>query len=225
MITVACVRTGTKFSPAYLEKLAAGVRRHLAGEVDLLCLTDRPDEVPAGMRAWDISALGLSAWWGKMALFSREMPARFERILYFDLDMIVTGDLAPLAAYAGAFGICANFTRRAGFSYWPCRYGSCVMSFPRGALDDRIWRPFLARREALIEEAGKYGDQFTIQELYPDADLLQDVMPPRYFAHFKRDLDSRRRPGPETSVLVFGGPPRPHEVDVRWCKDLWEQAA
>lgn len=224
MITVACVRTGTKFSPAYVEKLAAGVRRHLKAEHEILCLTDRPGEVPAGVRAWDISALDLSGWWGKMALFSAHLPARGSRILYFDLDMIVVGDLAPLAAYDGPFGICANFTKRAGHPSWPCRYGSCVMSFPKGALDARIWRPFRARQADWIEEAGKFGDQFTIQELHPDADLLQDVMPPRFFAHFKRDLGRRDPPAAETSVLVFGGPPRPHEVHLPWCRKLWEAA-
>src|SRR3546814_12241945 len=54
-------------------------------------------------------------------------------LVYLDLDTVVAGDLAPLAGWdAGPFGLCANFTRLAGHSAWPCRYGSCVMSLAEG---------------------------------------------------------------------------------------------
>src|SRR3546814_6635115 len=70
--------------------------------------------------------------WGKMALFSTALRGA-GRWVYLDLDTVVAGDLAPLAGWdAGPFGLCANFTRLAGHSAWPCRYGSCVMSLAEG---------------------------------------------------------------------------------------------
>lgn len=223
MITVAMVRTGDKYPAAYMAKLAAGVRKHLAADHEILCLADRPDDVPAGIGVWDVSGYGLTGWWAKMLLFHHAIPARGDRILYFDLDTLIVGDLAPLAAYDGPFGICANFTRRAGIVTWPCNYGSCVMSFPTGSLHKDVWLRFRARQDEMMAEAGAYGDQWSIEMLRPGADMLQALMPAQYFAHFKRDLN-RQPPAPETSVVVFGGTPKPHEVTAPWYAERWAAA-
>lgn len=223
MITVALVRTGDAYPVAYVEKLARGIRAHLKADHEILLLTDRPDEVPDDVSFWDISGYKLEGWWAKMLLFHRAIPARGERILYFDLDTIITGDLGPLAAYDGRFGICANFSKRGGIPTWPCNYGSCVMSFPTGSLHKTIWEPFRAAQDEHIADVGKFGDQWVIEMLDPDADLLQDHLPPDFFAHFKRDL-KRQPPRPDTSVLIFGGTPKPHEARESWCADLWAAA-
>ena len=112
MITVACVRTGTKYSIGYVLKLAAMCARHLSQTHRFVCLTDRPGDF-SGIETVDVSPTGLRGWWAKMALF--DFTARSsDRVLYLDLDMVVCGSLDPLAALNVEFGVCANFTRAAG---------------------------------------------------------------------------------------------------------------
>ena len=215
MITVACVRTGTKYSVGYVLKLASMVARHLSRPHRFICLTDRPGDF-TGIETIDVSDLGLRGWWAKLALFALASRST-ERILYLDLDMVVCGSLNPLADLNVEFGICANFTRAAGNTKWPCRYGSCVMTFAPGFGAD-VWTRFSQKRDELMLKAGNHGDQMVIEWLYPTASLLQDLLPERFFVGY-RDLSNDQVPG--CSVLVFAGANKPHDCEVQWVKDAW----
>src|SRR3546814_9292561 len=88
MLTIACVRTGPKYSADYVTRLRDGVARHLNRPHRFVVLTDRPAaETPDGVERIDIAqhpaiqearsgatgtrqAISLPGWWGKMARFS-----------------------------------------------------------------------------------------------------------------------------------------------------------
>ena len=219
MITFVAVKTGTKYSEEYLFKLAAGIMKHCPVPFELLCITDRPSDVPAVWQIYDCSADGLDTWWAKMLIFAPELPAR-GRVIFLDLDTIILGDLGPLCALKPIFGICENWQKIYGHPTWPCKYGSCVMSFEAGSLVKEIWEPFNLDREDYIRNAGKFGDQFTIGELYPDATLLNRELP-GFFVHLKKDLYFKP-PKKDARVLIFGGKPKPHECDQKWVRELWQ---
>lgn len=215
MITVACVRTGTKYPVSYVLKLASMVARHLDRPHRFVCLTDRPGDL-VGVEAVDVFPTGLRGWWAKMALF--ELASRSpDRVLYLDLDMVVCGSLDPLAALDVEFGVCANFTRASGNLKWPCLYGSCAMTFAPG-FGAAVWSQFMLDRDALIQKAGSYGDQMVIEWLHPTATLLQEVLPPGFFVGY-RDLTNVKPL--DCSVLVFAGSRKPHDCEVAWVKEAW----
>lgn len=217
MITFACVRTGTKYGPEYVERLAAGVARHYQGPHRFVSLTDQPDKI-AGVCNFDIAPTGLKGWWGKMALF--DFADRIgERIVYLDLDTVIVGDLSPLAALNVDFGICGSFTRAAGNLSWPCRYGSCVMTISPGA-GRRIWADFRSDPGRFITEAGTYGDQHAIERLEPFGTILQEVLPPGFFLGY-RDLGDSKPAG--CSLVIFAGKSKPHACDEKWIRDAWIQ--
>lgn len=88
MITVACVNVGNYLGRGaeYVQKLRAGVARHLAQPHNFVCLGDA-----------DVG--GLQGWWAKVALFE---PGRFSgRVLYLDLDSVIVGPLDQLAQRKG----------------------------------------------------------------------------------------------------------------------------
>ena len=200
MTKFACVWTGSKYPVQYVEHL----RDNLPGE--LICYTDR-DYVPDGVRAVDVRLLGLSGWWAKMALFNpRYRPA--DRVIYFDLDTVIAGDITPLVNLDVDFGVCANFTRRAGVKTWPCNYGSCVMSFRRG-WGREVWRAFTRDQSGWMQRAGTYGDQWVVEKLKPDAVLLQDVLPDATGGN------------PGASVIIFAGNHKPDNCRVEWIRELW----
>ena len=95
---VACVRNGTKYGTDYVYRLRAMVERHLKVPHWFVCLTDRPDELPDVVTV-DIKRHGLPGWFAKMALFEPTWR-NGQRVIYFDLDTVICGDLKPLAALA-----------------------------------------------------------------------------------------------------------------------------
>lgn len=212
---VACVRTGTKYGTEYVERLAAGVRRHLRPDVRIICLTDQFDAVD-GVLSIDVADTGLKGWWAKFCAF--QLAATLgDRVLYLDLDTVVVGDLSPLAALDVEFGICGSFTRAAGNATYPCRYGSCVMTISP-AFGDTVWTGFRKAQDRLMAAAGTYGDQHAIEALAPSATILQDVLPPGFFLGY-RDLGAAKPEG--CSLVIFAGKSKPHNCDEKWIKDAW----
>lgn len=211
---VACVRTGTKYPTEYVYKLRAMVARHLKTEHEFICMTDNPLVLP------DIKCVhiveDLPGWWGKMKLFSTKWR-QGQKVLFFDLDMVICGDLAALAALEVDFAICGSFTRASGNKNWPCIYGSCCMVL--GAdLDVYIWEIFCRNKAALMAAAGNYGDQMALQHIRPDATILQDVLPEGFFLGY-RHLN-HYKPA-ECSVVVFAGANKPHNCTEQWIAKEW----
>jgi hypothetical protein len=194
MITVACVWvTGNvAYGVEYVGKLRAMAARHLDREFNFVCLTDRPREAAAAldyfaglgrMVSADILVIAppapLAGWWAKLELFNQAHWSSFgERVLYLDLDVLVVGDLAPIADYASAFALVppgGNFKPR-GFRTVR-RFNSSVMSFTPGADLARLYSyAGAAVREGVGETAGRlaplWGDQDWIGEQMPGADTM-----------------------------------------------------
>lgn len=216
---VACVRTGTKYGPEYVYRLKDAVEKHLFRAHRFVCLTDRPNDLSSvdtvALPSW------LVGWWGKMALFDPSWRAE-EKAVFFDLDTVIVGDLKPLSLVQVPFGICENFTRIAGNKQWPCRFGSCVMTFGLGFGAD-IWESFNKRRRELM--LNRFGDQKVIEqlcgELVHEPVLLQRVLPAGYFVGY-RDLPRYPdRPPPGASVIVFAGSQKPHNTACTWAREAW----
>lgn len=214
MITVACVRSGTKYGIEYVERLRNMVARHLPMEHRFICLTDQPEKI-VGVERVHIRHFGWTGWWAKMALLHPHLRGP-GRCLYFDLDTVIIDDLTLLANWDGEFGICQNFTKLAGNHNWPCKYGSCVMSLAEGfgaILFDR----FVADAKGWMARCPR-GDQQAIEKLYPHAEFLQGAMPPGYFVG-RRDFTGERPRG--AAVMVFAGQHKPHNTPHQWLKEAW----
>ena len=151
-----------------------------------------------------------------MALFEPEWRAG-ERMIYCDLDTVVTGTLDPLAALDVEFGICANFTRASGHPTWPCGYGSCVMTIGPDALA-HVWDEFDDDATRWMNMAHSYGDQLVIEKLAPGATLLQHVLPEGFFLG-RRDIRHVKPKG--CSLVIFAGNAKPHNCEETWIRDSW----
>lgn len=215
---VACVRTGDKYDTVYVERLRSMVDRYLPVDHEFVCLTDRPDELPT-IKTVDISHLDWPGWWGKLALFEPQWRAG-EDVLYFDLDTVIVGSLFPLAALDLDFGICANFTRAAGSTDWPCKYGSCVMKI--GArVGNELYELFRADAAIHMSNYRKTGDQQLIEDAISNATLLQEVLPAGYFLGY-RDLPRYPTHAPVgCSIIVFAGRNKPDNCQVPWVGAAW----
>jgi hypothetical protein len=214
-LIVACVRTGTRYSFDYVTKLRNMVDRHMPYTYTMTCLTDQPDRC-SDVAFVDISASGLTGWWGKMMLFEPQWRQN-AKVIYLDLDTIIVGDLGPLTSVSGEFAICENFTRLITNPAYPCKYNSSVMVIGRG-MGSFVWNGFSRRRELLMMTHARYGDQACIEELYPSAPFLQRLVPKGFFVNY-RNLTNQ--PPKQAAVINFGGNNKPDNCPIPWVQEAW----
>lgn len=208
MLHVVCIRAGEHFSPAYVVNLKDMVARNLeAGfEGRFLCFTDRPQDLPDTIETAPLPA-DLPGWWSKLALFREGLFPEGDRVLFFDLDTVITGSIDALAAYDGHFAILQDFYRPHGLQ-------SSVMAWRVGEQTD-IWRLYEAAGCPMTHPDGDQG----IIEMHScrgHVRRLQNLFP-GMFVSYKQTKGIPT----EASVVVFHGRPRPHEVTQGWVPKVW----
>lgn len=184
MLTVACVCVGDYLQRGdlYTERLKASVARNLAQPYKFECITESP---------W----LG---WWSKISLFE---PGRFSgRVLYLDLDVVVTGSLDLLAEHAGIIHL-------ADWGWKKNDYCSSVMVWD-GDEHARAFNEFNDDVQLCFR-----GDQDWLTCLGGWAALPRSLNASyRYHA--------TKAPPKDAVTVSFHGKPKPHECGG-WVADYW----
>lgn len=213
-LTVACLKWGTRYSADYVNILHDMVRRHLSVPHRFVCLTDDP----AGIDCETMPIVpNLPTWWGKLTLFGHPVPGR---ILFFDLDTVIVGNIDDFARYCGPFCVVKPVFRDWG-------YMSSVMSIAPD-FGRPVWESFARDPNAAIERCRReadpswnLGDQRWLELTVPRADYWQDELPGQlvsYKAHCRNGLPHNAR------VVCFHGRPNPDEVKDSWVLEHWRVA-
>ncbi len=118
MLTVWCVwwrdpANPDKYSEYHVERLRRDVAANLSEPHQFVCITNmwvKPLEANDEGRMYCLRPIvAWPGWWQKLSLFAPGIAA--DRNLYFDLDVVITGNLDPLAAYADCeFAAAANWS-------------------------------------------------------------------------------------------------------------------
>lgn len=216
-ITFLCVNVGGVYDVAYVRKLRNMIHRWCDYPFRLRCLTDNDQHID-GVECVNVASFGLTKWWPKMLLLNPMIRGGAQRSIYFDLDTVILGSLTPLIELKTRFGICANFTRAAGHKSWPCAYGSCVMTFDR-TFGAGAYGAFLSRKDYWMSAASQWGDQWVIEQLIPNATILQEKLPQGYMLGYRNF--PHHRPGAEVSIAIFAGRNKPHNSNLTWVKQEW----
>jgi len=214
-VRVACVlRSGGDYTPEHVAHLAEGIKTYLPNS-DIVCLSDVPVPVTRIHLRHD-----WPGWWSKMELFA---PWIDGDILFLDLDTIITGDLADIAAVK-------KLTLLRDF-YRPNGLGSGLMYLPQ-AERRSLWNHWIIRPSRYMAEAGRGGDQAYLEKHWMKrADRWQDVLPGQivsYKVHVRQDHHHSRETGtglvPDGARIVcFHGKPRPWHTDL-WSKNVRQTA-
>lgn len=184
-LNIALVATGDYLGRGeeYVRHLMTGVAKHFEGNAKVHIVREGP-----------------ASWWAKLSLFE---PGRFpagERVVYFDLDTIITGDLSDLFNYDGPFMALRDW-------WQPGQLNSSVMSWTAGECD-HIWTNWVKAGRPTDDPR---GDQAWITSQMPGAVKLQDILPGQ-FVSFKAHCLGGVPDG--VRAICFHGEPRPHQTEL-----------
>ncbi len=145
---ILCMKWGTKYGPEYVNRLYAMVRRHLLGDFQFVCLTDRTEGIRSEVECFPIPLLNLpdglpERGWKKLTTFSADLHGLHGTALFLDLDVVITDSIDCFFEYPGEFLIIHDWKRP-----WRVTGNSSVYRFKIGAHAD-VLTEFLATQEAI----------------------------------------------------------------------------
>lgn len=197
MISFICLKWGTLYSDEYVNKLYSGIQQNVTIPHEFICFTENKGKVLAPTKP--LPNLGLEGWWNKMWLFNKELPVKYDRIFYLDLDTVICSNIDHIVSNLDKeFYILRDFYRPN--SGW----GSGLMSWKKGR--EHLWETFNTTKHR-----PGHGDQGFIQAYKTGPvtfwqDSFKDII--SYKVHYKK--------GERGSIVCFHGKPRPHEVPELW---------
>lgn len=191
----------------YVNALFKGVARHSTEPFNFVCFTDLAEiNTDEYMRGIELRPLpwGLRGWWNKLYLF-KEGVLR-DRVVFFDLDTVIMGNIDLLLQYRGKFAMVRDLMR-AG------KYQSCIMAWD-AQFAYEIWEQYEAQDYPQTDEE---GDQHFIQQHIIGADLLQNFIDGIY----SYKVSCQNSIPTDARIVCFHGLPRPHQVKETWLARYW----
>jgi hypothetical protein len=205
MLNLVCVRTGGKYSADYVEILFDMLLRNLSqyeGELKLWCVTDDPESLPEPVVAIPADPT-LKGWWQKTRLFSGDMPfGDGERVVYFDLDVAITGRLEDLIETKGIIK-----------DWFYDSFNSSVMVWDHGEFRE-VWDRF----DPLATEIYG-GDQDWLTFVARDGGRMWLEFPRTWFVSYRKS--AKDWPPADCKAVIMHGDPKPAECDG-WVQNVWK---
>jgi hypothetical protein len=215
MQTVICVKWGTRYSAAYVNTLWSMLKRNTRRETRLLCYTDDKTDLGSEITTYPIPEFGLpqrkrKSTWRKLALWSPHLEGVSGDVLFFDLDVVITGLIDDFFDYApdATFCVIENWTQRGR------RIGNTSVYRFRVGAHDYLCRRFEDRAENVFRT-------FPNEQTYVSRNISEMTFWPRSWClSFKHNLlpmwplnflMSARLPK-SAKVVCFTGKPDPHEA-------------
>lgn len=230
MITVATFLWGNKYSPMYVERAAAGVRRNLHQPHRFLVLTE-PDRIANFSSGIERHALPNPELIGRgcfprLRLFDPEWQAAHgveDRLVCVDLDNVIVGALDPLFDRPEPLLIPQGVNMSN-----PCPYNCSMFMLRRGAHSE-VWRQFSLEAAKTIKHYEFPDDQGWIWHMVPVLPAGWQVGPDSGIWAFSKGrgraawpADSRLPPG--ARVVAFPGGRDPSKFAyLSWVKEHWRE--
>lgn len=233
-INCACVIHGDTYDWIYVERLYSMLTRHLSRPVRLHVYTEAHRAVPDHMvkhslKEWPGISGPKKSWWYKMQLFN---PEHFVgRMLYFDLDVVIVRNIDWIWGLSQKYFWAVHDFRHLWKPTWK-GINSSMMFWEQNQFD-HIWKDFTSKTlDYLVRQY--HGDQDYLNTVLDQSHLryISDQQVKSWRWQIKdggMDTKTRvyQRPqagsvlDPLTSVVIFHGHPKPHEIDDPLVRDHW----
>ena len=213
-IAVVCVEVGDYCGRGerYVRTLKAMVARHLTLPHTFYCITDTPKAGIECIEAHD----RLPGWWQKLYQFKEGLFSE-EKIVFFDLDTFIVGNIDKIAALDTDLAMIRDF-------WQPQRAQSGVMVWRNGGLAHLFWDHYEAQGFPTDHPEGDGGWMGDQPMPAMNFHMLQDVFPLQIVSYktecMKLGRDRLKAPPLGARVMCFHGDPRPHSADG-WARSVW----
>lgn len=205
-ITVACVWWGTLYGREYVENLRDALKRHLSVPYKFVCISDHEDVIDGVDMI--LTPTTDNGWWQKINLFK---PNMFKgRVLYLDLDVVITNTLDPIVQSVGELVMIENFGPNKSQSG---HNSSCMVWTPSSKTED-IYNKFDPQ---VIETL--HGDQCWIWRVCDS--IITDFKKELVTSYKYEKLLKWKRADSDTAIYVFHGKPKPDELNDSWINTHW----
>ena len=207
-IAVICVlKSGGDYDATYVEKMRNMVLRNATVPFKFYCLTDievECDKIPLKDN--------LKGWWSKIEIFRPDL-VKEKRIIYFDLDTVIVGNIDEYlledADFVALGALSKNKKRNSfgsGFMSWKNNYQFCFL------YDDFS-----------IYLAGKFrGDQDYIHAKLLSEDKDFTTWQKKHEGVYSYKWDCINSLPSKAKIVCFHGKPRPTDVNVNWVNKNWK---
>lgn len=197
----------------YVRTLKAMLERHLTIPHTFYCITDTPK---VGINCIEAHPR-LPGWWQKLYQF-KEGLFREEKVLSFDLDTFIVGNIDRIAMLDTDLAMIRDFWR-------PESATNGVMMWRNGGLAHLFWDLYDA--QGLPQDSDGDGPWMGEQTMPPmKFHLLQDVFPGQFVSYktecMKHGADRLKAAPSGASIVCFHGDPRPHAAPG-WARSVWRQ--
>jgi hypothetical protein len=212
VINIITVKWGTLYSADYVNKMYEMIKRHLTLPHTFYCLTEDDTGLDKNIKIKPLPLSKLQGWWYKAYAFKQNLFPDNHINFYIDLDSVITGNIDKFMTYKPTqfLGL-----RDLIYTKHPERiaFGSGIMRWANNRFQ-YIW----TRLELNNGIADKYqGDQDYLYHYH--ANNIQ-FFPTEWSTSYKWEyVDGIRKK--DSSIIVFHGHPRPHEVDDKYILDNW----
>lgn len=234
IVDCACVIHGSGYDWQYVENLYNMLKRMIPQGIRFHVYTEHDRSVPPHMIKHILDDWGVSgpkkSWWYKMQLFNAEHFTG--DLLYFDLDVVIIRDLTWLTTLPTEH-------------FWTIRDFRYLQNIRTNTINSSTMWFNVSKFSWVWDEFQKSNVLENIKRFPGDQDFLNHVLDinqrrffeDRYFESYRwqcqdggYDFQQRRhrRPnsgmsvGSDTSVVVFHGSPKPHQVSDPIIRDFWK---
>ena len=233
-VDCACVIHGTGYDWIYVERLYNMLSRNLPNGIRFHVYTEHDRSVPAHMTKhvltnWpEISGLR-RAWWYKLQLFNSEHHQG--NLLYFDLDTVILRDISWIPQLPAEY-------------LWGIRDFKHLQRPDYSTLNSSVMWWNVDRMSWVWDQFNTTNVVNTTRQYPGDQDYLNAVLGHNRIRYLEDsqiqswrwqcldggyNFNTRRHKIPgqgtqipgSTSVLVFHGKPKPHEINDKVVQDLW----
>lgn len=222
MYNVVCVKWGDKYSPDYVNKLYAMVKRNLALPHTFYCFTEDTTGINPKIETRPLEDNELFGWWHKLILFKPEVYDLVGRTLYLDLDLVIVDNIDCFFDYTDPFIIIKDWNSRDKKVFW----NSSVFSFEIGTYT-YVWDRFALNFDNNTKTAG--GDQRWLLRHIPKDEIT--TWPEEWCRSFKYECADGLPDG--SKMIIFHGKPDPHEakkctlrgkfIESPWIDQYWRE--
>lgn len=207
-VSIALVlKSGGSYGREHVDWISRQIECQVYPGVRLFCLSDF--SVPGG---WVSLKHALPGWWSKLEVCRPDLEGD---ILFFDLDTVIVGQIAPLLSFG-----------RSAMLRDVYRGGRALQSsvmYLTAEDRHRVWDLWSRHPERWMEQFAKLGDQGFFEVAIGDtAARWQDELPGALLSYkadlggWRRDKNPARPPPRGTVAVFFHGKPRPWDVREPW---------